>query len=374
MLRRGTLEEARTDATGQASLRVWVRPPLGVAALPRRSRYSTSAISCPRLAPYAQSFVMLPREPTVVRDASVGGTVSGKHGLALILPSNALGMPGGSSVDISLTPIDTSGSGITAAPSTTFLVQPWDYNNETILSYGMAELVVRRSGTATVADLVQPAILDIPLYARQHPDGRAVTVGERLAVATLDRSSLRHFNSEWHPLDHSGQGEVIVAAGSPTGLALRTMLWPNDGGLWPLPLSGHFSAIALPGSRSIEVNVVPPAGETLPAQSLFRVWGNVTSRGAPQAAFDYGDALSVRSRYQRPSTEVVSAARCGIRGAGRSRRRKHNIFRHHIHTRNDSGDEQRSTRSDASGEAASIHHVPKRSRFIQDWRVRGGQG
>ena len=50
------------------------------------------------------------------------------------------------------------------------------------------------------------------------------------------------------------------------------------------------------------MNVVPPAGETLPAQSLFRVWGNVTSRGAPQAAFDYGDALSLEvgtSGHQR---------------------------------------------------------------------------
>jgi len=233
---------------------------------------------------------MLPREPTVV-DANVGGTVSGKHGLALTLPSNALGTPGGSSVDISLTPIDTSGSGITAAPSTTFLVQPWDYNNETILSYGMAELVVRQSGTGAVANLIQPATLDIPLYATQHPDGRAIAVGERIAVATLDRSSLLHFNSEWHPLEGIGEGEVIAAAGSPTGFALRVTLPPSDGAGGPLPLNAHFSAIALPGSRTIEVNVMPPAGETLPAQSLFRLWGNVTSRGAPQAAFDYGGAL-----------------------------------------------------------------------------------
>ena len=34
----------------------------------------------------------------------------------------------------------------------------------------------------------------------------------------------------------------------------------------------------------------PPPGEVLPSQSLYRVWGNVSSRGA-QAAFDYGSAL-----------------------------------------------------------------------------------
>ena len=84
---------------------------------------------------------------------------------------------------------------------------------------------------------------------------------------------------------------MIAAAGSPTGFALRVTLPPSDGGGGPLPLNAHFSAIALPGGRSIEVSVTPPAGETLPAQSLYRLWGNVTSRGAPQAAFDYGGAL-----------------------------------------------------------------------------------
>ena len=51
----------------------------------------------------------------------------------------------------------------------------------------MAELVVRQSGTETVANLIQPATLDIPLYATLHPDGRAIAVGERIALAALDR-------------------------------------------------------------------------------------------------------------------------------------------------------------------------------------------
>jgi len=36
---------------------------------------------------------------------------------------------------------------------------------------------------------------------------------------------------------------------------------------------------------------MPPAGETLPREATYRVWGNVTSPGAPQAAFNYGGAL-----------------------------------------------------------------------------------
>jgi hypothetical protein len=234
---------------------------------------------------------MLPREAAVVRTASAGGTVTGKHGLVLTVPPNALLTPSGDSVDISLTPIDTASSDITAAPSTTFLATPWDYNNETILSYGMAELVVRQSGTETVANLIQPATLVIPLYASQHPDGRAIAVGERIAVATLDRSSLLHFNSEWHPLEGIGEGQVIAAAGSPTGLALRVTLPPSDGAGGSLPLNSHFVAMTITGSRAVSLNFVPPPGETLLRESPYRVWGNVSSRGAPQAAFNYGDAL-----------------------------------------------------------------------------------
>ena len=290
--RRDTLEEVTTDATGQASSR------FRSAAAPGWQLYrdglvtqvQQSPLVSVRVASYSQSFVMLPREEAVVHPFGAGGTVTGKHGLALTLPASALMTPGGGSVDINLTSIDTASSNITALPSSTFLQQPWDYNNEAILAYGAAELVVRQSG-GIIANLIQPATLDIPLYATQHPDGRAIAVGERIAVATLDHSSLLHFNSEWHPLQGIGDGEVIAAAGSPTGLALRVTLPPSDGASGPLPLNAHVSAIALPGSRSIEVNITPPAGETLPAQSPFRLWGNVTSRGAPQAAFDYGGAL-----------------------------------------------------------------------------------
>ena len=292
VVRRDTLEEARTDATGRASLRS--RSAVVSAWQLYRDGLVTQVqqASVPRtIAAYTQSFVMLPREAAVVLAAGAGGIVTGKHGLALTLPPNALMTSGGGSVDIRLTPLDTAGSEITAAPDSTFLLGPWDLNNEAILSYGMAEIVARQSGTETVANLIQPATLDIPLYATQHPDGRAIAVGERIAVATLDRSSLVYFNSEWHPLQGIGDGEVIPAAGSPTGLALRVTLPPSDGAGGPLPLNAHLSAIALPGSRSVEVNVTPPAGETLQAQSLFRLWGNVTSRGAPQAAFDYGGAL-----------------------------------------------------------------------------------
>ena len=288
----GTGEEARTDATGRASLRsrsVWVWSAWQLYRDGLVTQVQQAYV--PGVAAYTQSFVMLPREAAVVLAAGAGGTIDGKHGLALTLPPNALMTPGGGSVDIRLTPLDTAGSEITAAPDSTFLLQPWDYNNEAILSYGMAEIVARQSGTETVANLIQPATLDIPLYATQHPDGRAIAVGERIAVATLDRSSLVYFNSEWHPLQGIGDGEVIPAAGSPTGLALRVTLPPSDGAGGPLPLNAHLSAIALPGSRSVEVNVTPPAGETLPAQSPFRLWGNVISRGAPQAAFDYGGAL-----------------------------------------------------------------------------------
>lgn len=283
------VEQATTDANGRATLPthvvanipLWEQQKEGFVTQLQKFFLGTNN-------PITQSVVMMPRDAAVtLPDARTGGTVIGKHGVALTLAPNGLVGSSGP-IGISLTPIDIAQSDIAAAPNTTFRFTPWDYNDDALLSYGMVELIVRDARTAAVAGLLQPATIDIPLYVTQHPDGQPISAGQRIAVATFDDTSRAFFDGQWQPM---GDGEVVASAASPTGFALRTTIPSDDGAGSPLTLNAHFSAMALTGSRSVDVNIVPPASETLPSGSLYRVWGNVSSRGGPQAAFDQGRAL-----------------------------------------------------------------------------------
>ena len=242
--RKETLEEVTTDATGQAIFRaqragraVWRQYKEGFVS-------NLQADFSLAHTPFARSVVMMHREAAVfLADANAGGTVIGKDGLTLTLAPNALQVPGGGAVEIWLTPIDSAQKDIAATPPhPEFQSTPWDLAERVLLSYGMAELVVRKSGTAAPANLLEPATIEIPLYASQHPDGRSLAVGDRIVVAALDRVSHLYFDSLWRLI---AEGEVIAVAASPTGYALRTTLPSSDGAGGLLQLNSHFVAIAL---------------------------------------------------------------------------------------------------------------------------------
>src|SRR4030095_826879 len=119
--RKETLEEVTTDAMGQAIFRaqragraVWLQYKEGFVS-------NLQADSSLAQAPFARTVVMMRREAAVFRaDANIGGVVTGKDGLALTLAPNAFEVPGGGSVEIWLTPIDSAQKDIAAAPHSEF--------------------------------------------------------------------------------------------------------------------------------------------------------------------------------------------------------------------------------------------------------------
>ncbi|MDZ7788790.1 MAG: PKD domain-containing protein [Halofilum sp. (in: g-proteobacteria)] len=157
---------------------------------------------------------LITREDAGTVSADTGGKVSGSDGTAIDVPPNALvdgnGDPVGGSVDVALTPVDTSDDDEFAAFPGSFGAIERDGDEVRLATLGVAEFLLEQGGEELQLAPGATAELTIPLYATQL-DGNTLAAGDTIPFWSLDEAT-----GEWV---REGTGTVISSGDSPTGLA-----------------------------------------------------------------------------------------------------------------------------------------------------------
>lgn len=244
----------------------------------------------------ALQVMLIAREAALtITDAQAGGSVSGKDGVKVTLPADALvddrGQAVTGAVALNLTPVDVTQLDVDAFPGA-FEGIPQGGSRGPILSFGTAELVPTQGGRALQLAAGKTARIELPLYVRVHADGTEVKAGDTIALWSLDADT-----GLW---TQEGTGNVVRSSGSPTGFALRATI-------------GHFSwwnadAFAA-GSATVRVTVNVP-GAAPPADTRVQLEGRVVAGSGPQFAATVdgpiGTAITV-AVPSAPSTTQLQA-------------------------------------------------------------------
>lgn len=178
--------------------------------------------------------VMLARSPAqTLADAAAGGSLTGPDGARLTLPANALqtatGTPASGAVQVTLTPVNVASRAQVPAFPGAFAGDLPDGSTTLIASLGATEFTLSQGGQPLQLRPGLRAEVDLPLYT-------SATAGARVPLWSLDEAS-----GQWV---HEGDGEVVAASGSPTGLALRASVghlswWNADLAVPPFKAKPH---------------------------------------------------------------------------------------------------------------------------------------
>lgn len=144
-------------------------------------------------------------------------TQNGNDGTSVTLDKNDFvdtnGQVVSGSIELSITPIDVTKASASAAFSTsTFGVAQGETEISSLYTMGIAEFVFSQNGE--VLDLVNGSTADIvlPLYTDINFDGSQIEIGQAIPFWSLNETT-----GVWQ---QEGVGQVVSAAGSPTGLGL----------------------------------------------------------------------------------------------------------------------------------------------------------
>jgi len=190
---------------------------------------------------------------------------------------------------LSMTPVDVTAVDVGAFPGL------FEGNAGTVVrgalrSYGTAELLPQQGGQRLNLAPGKTAVIELPLYARSQPDGSPIRPGDAIPLWSLDPAT-----GVWQ---HEGDGTVVAAAASPSGLAVRATI-------------SHFSWWNLDAfSERATVNLTVTAnGEALPAATAVSVQANVLSGTGPTWAASSSATLGVARDYRvaAPATLRFSA-------------------------------------------------------------------
>ena len=159
---------------------------------------------------------LLARENPQSLDARDGGTLSGKQGAALTLAAGSLvdasGAPFNGTAQVSISPLDVSGAQVAAFPGSFQGLMP-DGAATPIASYGTVEYALSANGQKLQVAPGHTAGVLIPVYASNHLDGSAVSIGQQIPLWSLDEA-LGHWVQE-------GFGTVVASAASPRAWRCR---------------------------------------------------------------------------------------------------------------------------------------------------------
>jgi hypothetical protein len=283
---------ATTDAGGQATIELPTggEQTLAVGKAGFAEQVKVIALDAGATTATLQAMLIEREAPQTIVAAEAGGSVSGKHGVKVTLPAGALvdaaGNPVSGAVALAMTPVDVTQLDVGAFPGL-FEGVPTGGPRSGILSFGTAELVPTQGGAKLQLGPGKSAEVELPIYVRQHPDGRAIALGDTIALWSLDTTT-----GLWM---QEGEGTVVAAAASPTGLALRATIT-------------HFSwwnadQLTARGFVDVTVNVT---GTPPPAGTLVRLEARVTGGAGPTSVasdtFEFG---TVR-RVQLPAAPTVT--------------------------------------------------------------------
>ena len=199
--------------------------------------------------------VLLPQEaPQTLADAAVGGTLTGKDGVTISLPRHALvdarGTPVTGAVQIRMTPVDVTQPRAGGFPGRFEGINA-DGSISPIVSLGPTEFVLTQGGAPVQVAAGARALITMPIYADRDLDGRLFAAGDRIPLWSLDEQSGAWINE--------GEGQLVAAPASPTGLAMQASVghftwWNPDKPFVPRVPRARLKCvydddIGLPGSR-----------------------------------------------------------------------------------------------------------------------------
>jgi hypothetical protein len=280
-----------SDASGKATLKV----PVGseqVLAIARSG--FAEQVRVVRLAATATEgsavALLVPREPAATIPAiEAGGSATGKHGVKVEFPADALvdanGQPVTGTIDLFMTPLDVSSSDVGAFPGL-FEGIPTGAARSLIVSLGASELVPQQGGQKLRLAAGKTATIELPIYARTLFDGTAIEAG-----ATIPFWSLASATGLW---TQEGNATVVASAASPTGLALRATI-------------GHFSwwnvDQAAPATLvNLTVNAI---GLTVPAGTTTLVQAQVVAGTGPTSVGTTGFTVGVAQAERVPALAAI---------------------------------------------------------------------
>jgi hypothetical protein len=157
---------------------------------------------------------LIAREDAGTVSADSGGAIIGSDGTGIEVPPNGLvdgnGDPVGGSVDVALTPVDTSNDDEFSAFPGSFGAIERNGDEVRLATLGVAEFLLEQGGEELQLAPGATAELTIPLYATQR-NGSALAAGDTIPFWSLDEAT-----GEWV---REGSGTVVGSGASPTGLA-----------------------------------------------------------------------------------------------------------------------------------------------------------
>lgn len=218
-----------TGSTGRATLRTDRGVPLVLRLSREGFADQLKSLDLPAVAESGfVETVMLPREaPLTLASAAAGGTLNGKDGAQVVFAPgsivDAAGNPVNGAVEVSITPLDVVERPL-AFPGR-FAGLRTDGRQGVLLSHGTMEVAMTAGGARVQLAPGRTARIDIPIYASLDMSGRAMAVGDRYPIWSLDERT-----GGWI---EEGSGTVVAAAGSPSGFALRAEVshfswWNHD--------------------------------------------------------------------------------------------------------------------------------------------------
>lgn len=144
-------------------------------------------------------------------------TLEGADGARVELPANAFvdafGNPVSGQVDAFITPLDISGSDGLAAFPGGFAARGPGGEPGSLVTLGVADFSFEQNGQRLQLAPGVIATIEIPVYVSENSDGSPLQPNDPIPLWELDES-----DATWN---YEGEGLLVAATGSPTGLALR---------------------------------------------------------------------------------------------------------------------------------------------------------
>ena len=298
----GAGSAATTSTDGRATLSAGV----GVDVVLRLSKAGYTdqfqRLKLPGTAGNDGSFVasLMPRAATLtLPDAAAGGTLTGVDGASLVLPAAALvdastGAAVTGAVQVTMTPVDINAAAVAAFPGR-FEGINGDGSATPIVSFGTTEFVLTQAGRRLQLKPGVRAGIDLPVYASQNLGGATLAAGGSLPLWALDERSGLWVNE--------GNGTLVAAANSPTGLALRAEVghfswWNADMGYTPYR----------PKPRCI--NDVPGQYDSIFEQAtICKMLAEMDKPIPAQGASARQRAVALTAQTARPAATAASAPR-----------------------------------------------------------------
>ena len=259
---------ATTDASGRATLAVATGSEQVVAVAKAGFAEQFKVLSLATgttLATPLQAMLIERAAAQSIAAIEAGGTATGRHGVKVTFPPNALvdaaGQPVTGSVEMRMTPVDVTDLDADAFPGL-FEGVPTGAPRTAILSFGTSELVPLKGNEKLKLGAGKTAEIELPLYVNRLQDGTVIAVGSVIPLWSLTTAT-----GLWL---QEGSGTVVASAASPTGLAARATI-------------SHFSWWNMDQvARRARVDLtVVPSGPSAPAGTPVAIGASITAGSGP---------------------------------------------------------------------------------------------